>query len=143
MLGFNLIGGETVEKTVTARALQIGLATASGAMGGVPGCRIFAAALAIVMTYPSAALPMARPVSTGCVVLPRKRGTVNARDRIGQGPWHNVQGILVAQNVDELHGDDDNPNKQTVLTEQGEQVNGRGDGPNMHDILTGSKRLTQ
>ncbi len=66
-------------------------------------------------------------------------GTVNARDRIGQGPWHNVQGILVAQNVDELHGDDDNPNKQTVLTEQGEQVNGRGDSPNMHDILTGSQ----
>ena len=66
-------------------------------------------------------------------------GVVNARDRIGQGPWHNVQGILVAQNVEELHGDDDNPNKQTVLTEQGEQVNGRGDDPNMHDILTGSQ----
>ncbi len=66
-------------------------------------------------------------------------GVVNARDRIGQGPWHNVQGILVAQNVDELHGDDDNPNKQTVLTEKGEQVNGRGDSPNMHDILTGSQ----
>ncbi len=66
-------------------------------------------------------------------------GVVNARDRIGQGPWHNVQGILVAQNVEELHGDDNNPNKQTVLTEQGEQVNGRGDSPNMHDILTGSQ----
>ena len=66
-------------------------------------------------------------------------GAVNARDRIGQGPWYNVQGILVAQNVEELHGDDNNPNKQTVLTEQGEQVNGRGDSPNMHDILTGSQ----
>ena len=66
-------------------------------------------------------------------------GPVNARDRIGQGPWHNVQGVLVTQNVEELHGDDDNPNKQTVLTEQGEQVNGRGDEPNMHDILTGSQ----
>jgi hypothetical protein len=63
---------------------------------------------------------------------------VNARDRIGSGPWYNAKGSLIAKNVEELHG----PNgltKQTALTEKGEVVNGRGDTPNMHDILTGSQ----
>ena len=64
---------------------------------------------------------------------------VNARDRIGRGPWHNVQGVVVAQNVDQLHSDDNKLAKETVLTEKGDQVNGRGDSPNMHDILTGSQ----
>lgn len=64
---------------------------------------------------------------------------VNARDRIGTGPWYNVEGVVVAQNVDELHSDDNNLTKETVLTEKGDQVNGRGDSPNMHDILTGSQ----
>ncbi len=64
---------------------------------------------------------------------------VNARDRIGQGPWYNARGVLVARNVDELHGDNNNLSKQTSLNEKGEEVNGRGDKPNMHDILTGSQ----
>ncbi len=63
---------------------------------------------------------------------------VNARDRIGPGPWRNAKGVVVAQNVTELHGAN-NLNKQTALTEKGEVVNGRGDTPNMHDILTGSQ----
>jgi len=63
---------------------------------------------------------------------------VNARDRIGTGPWSNAKGVVVAQNVTELHGVN-NINKQTALTEKGEVVNGRGDTPNMHDILTGSQ----
>jgi hypothetical protein len=63
---------------------------------------------------------------------------VNARDRIGTGPWSNAKGVVVAQNVTELHGTN-NINKQTALTEKGEVVNGRGDTPNMHDILTGSQ----
>ncbi len=62
---------------------------------------------------------------------------VDARDRIGSGPWRNVEGVLVATNVDELHADN-NLTKQTVLTEGGAMVNGRGDSPNRHDILTGS-----
>ncbi len=66
-------------------------------------------------------------------------GAVNARDRIGQGPWYNVRSVLIARTVDELHGDDNHLNKQTVLTEKGDEVNGRGDSPNMHDILTGSQ----
>jgi hypothetical protein len=63
---------------------------------------------------------------------------VNARDRIGSGPWHNALGVIVANNVDELHGEN-NLNKQTALNERGEIVNGRGDSPNRHDILTGSQ----
>jgi len=64
---------------------------------------------------------------------------VNARDRIGSGPWHNVQGQLIAQNIADLHGDNAKWTKQTVLNEKGEPVNGRGDTPNRHDILTGSQ----
>ena len=64
---------------------------------------------------------------------------VNARDRIGQGPWYNAKGVRVAENVADLHGDKNNLTKQTSLTEKGEVVNGRGDQPNRHDILTGSQ----
>jgi hypothetical protein len=63
---------------------------------------------------------------------------VNARDRIGTGPWRNAKGVVVANNVAELHGSN-NFNKQTTLTEKGDVVNGFGDKPNMHDILTGSQ----
>ena len=63
---------------------------------------------------------------------------VNARDRIGKGPWHNAQGRLIARNLAELHGIN-NINRMTALTEKGERVNGRADTPNMHDILTGSQ----
>ena len=62
---------------------------------------------------------------------------VNARDRIGRGPWYNAKGVLIAKDVDQLHRDN-NLNKQTALTERGEVVNGRGDKPNKHDMLTGS-----
>ena len=62
---------------------------------------------------------------------------VNARDRIGKGPWKNVRGVVVANSVDELHGSNA-LTKQTALTEKGEVINGRGDTPNMHDMLTGS-----
>jgi hypothetical protein len=62
----------------------------------------------------------------------------NARDRIGQGPWQNAQGTEIAADVDALHGDN-NLSKETALDENGEQVNGRGDEPNRHDILTGSQ----
>jgi hypothetical protein len=62
---------------------------------------------------------------------------VNARDRIGRGPWYNAKGVLIASNVDQLH-ENNNLNKQTALNEKGAVVNGRGDQPNMHDILTGS-----
>jgi hypothetical protein len=63
---------------------------------------------------------------------------VNARDRIGPGPWHNAKGAMIAESVAHLHGESNNLTKQTQLTEKGDTVNGRGDRPNMHDILTGS-----
>ncbi len=65
-------------------------------------------------------------------------GAVNARDRIGRGPWVNAKGVVIAKDVAELHGAN-NLTKQTALNEKGLVVNGRGDSPNMHDILTGSK----
>jgi hypothetical protein len=64
---------------------------------------------------------------------------VNARDRIGQGPWYNAKGVRIAQNVAELHSEKNNLTKETQLTEKGEVVSGRGDTPNRHDILTGSQ----
>ena len=65
-------------------------------------------------------------------------GAVNARDRIGSGPWKNAKGIIIAKDLAELHGQNQ-VNKQTALTEKGDTVNGGGDTPNMHDILTGSQ----
>jgi hypothetical protein len=62
---------------------------------------------------------------------------INARTRIGNGPWQNARGAVIANNVDQLHGDN-NLTKETALNEKGEIVNGRGDTPNMHDALTGS-----
>ena len=64
-------------------------------------------------------------------------GGVNARDRIGAGPWQNIKGDVVAQNLDQLHFEN-NLTKETVLNEKGGMTNGRGDTPNQHDILTGS-----
>lgn len=63
---------------------------------------------------------------------------VNARDRIGKGPWHNAKGAMVAKDVADLHSDANMLNKQNSVSEQGQEINGRGDTPNMHDILTGS-----
>lgn len=62
---------------------------------------------------------------------------VNARDRIGRGPWQNAQGVVIASNVEELHGTN-KLSKQTALTEKGQTVSGGGDPVNTHDILTGS-----
>jgi hypothetical protein len=71
---------------------------------------------------------------------------VNARDRIGAGPWYNAKGARIAQNVGDLHGDTveqarlgNNINRTTALSEKGEPIKGVGDTPNQHDILTGSQ----
>jgi hypothetical protein len=66
-------------------------------------------------------------------------GAVNAKDRIGRGPWLNAKGVAVAKDVADLHGASNNLNKETALSEKGEVINGRGDTPNRHDILTGSQ----
>jgi hypothetical protein len=62
----------------------------------------------------------------------------NARDRIGAGPWYNAKGVKVAENVADLHSDNNKLSKENSLTEKGAVVNGRGDTPNTHDIITGS-----
>ena len=64
---------------------------------------------------------------------------VNARDRIGKGPWKNAKGVVVAKDVADLHSAGNNLTKQTSLSEKGEIINGRGDTPNRHDVLTGSQ----
>jgi len=71
---------------------------------------------------------------------------VNARDRIGSGPWYSAKGARIAQNVGDLHGDTieqarlgNNINKTTAISEKGEPIKGVGDTPNQHDILTGSQ----
>ena len=66
-------------------------------------------------------------------------GAVNAKDRIGKGPWTNAKGAVVAKDVADLHGAGNNLTKQTSLSEKGEVINGRGDTPNRHDALTGSQ----
>ena len=64
---------------------------------------------------------------------------VNARDRIGKGPWQNSKGVVIAKDVADLHSASNNLSKQTALSEKGEVINGRGDTPNRHDALTGSQ----
>jgi hypothetical protein len=64
---------------------------------------------------------------------------VNAKDRIGKGPWKNAKGAVVAKDVADLHSAGNNLTKQTALSEKGDVINGRGDTPNRHDVLTGSQ----
>jgi hypothetical protein len=64
---------------------------------------------------------------------------IDARDRIGAGPWHNAEGVQVATDVADLHSTSSRLSKDVSLTERGAVVNGRGDTPNMHDVLTGSQ----
>jgi len=68
---------------------------------------------------------------------PKVISGINARDRIGSGPWNNAKGDLIANSVEELHSDANGINKQTGLDENGNMVNARGDKPNKHDIITG------
>jgi hypothetical protein len=66
-------------------------------------------------------------------------GAVNARDRIGKGPWQNAKGVVIATSVADLHSANNKLTKQNDVSEKGEVINGRGDKPNRHDILTGSQ----
>ena len=66
-------------------------------------------------------------------------GGVNAKDRIGNGPWFNAKGVQIAASVADLHSDNNKINKETGLDEKGMAVKGRGDTPNQHDMLTGTQ----
>ena len=102
-------------------------------LGGLAGADAHCEALA--MAAGSEGMEWAAYLSTESDSM---RAGVNARDRIGSGPWHNANGVLVANNVDELHSEAANLAKETSISEAGEVINGRGDDPNRHDILTGS-----
>jgi hypothetical protein len=102
-------------------------------LGGLDGADAHCAALA--KAAGSAKTNWKAYLST---TAPGGEAGVNARDRIGNGPWQNVNGVVVATSVDNLHSADNKMNKETAVTETGEMVNGRGDKPNQHDILTGS-----
>ena len=88
--------------------------------------------------------PRARAARSGSAYLSAAsadgKPSVNAKDRIGKGPWYNAKGEVVAKDLADLHGEAPLWTKQTALNEKGEVVNGRGDTPNTHDILTGSKQ---
>jgi hypothetical protein len=64
---------------------------------------------------------------------------INARDRIGSGPWQNAKGVVIAKSVKDLHSPNNKVTKETALDEKGQPINGRTDKPNMHDMLTGSR----
>ena len=80
--------------------------------------------------------------SAGAVTdIPTDGGTqaINARDRIGNGPWQNFKGEVIAQNADDLHGENNKLGMQVSLTERGTMIPGVGFSPNRHDVLTGSQ----
>ena len=102
-------------------------------LGGLEGADAHCAALA-----KAAGSPKTNWKAYLSTTAPQGEAGVNARDRIGKGPWQNVKGAVVANSVEELHSDKTNMTKDTALTEKGEVVKGRGDDPNEHDVLTGS-----
>jgi hypothetical protein len=102
-------------------------------LGGLEGADAHCAALAAAVG--NTKKPWRAYLST---TAPGGDAGVNARDRIGKGPWQNVEGIIIAKDVDDLHSPNANINKKTALTEKGEIIPGRGDPVNTHDVLTGS-----
>ena len=94
----------------------------------------------------SAGAGVGAQIGVPCLVASAGQPAVNARDRIGSGPWYGPKGAMIAKNVADLHGDTldaarlgNNLTKATAFTEKGDPIKGFGDQPNTHDILTGSK----
>lgn len=102
-------------------------------LGGLEGADAHCAALA-----KAAGSPKTSWKAYLSTTAPQGEAGVNARDRIGKGPWQNAKGEVIAASLEELHSDRNNLTKTTALTEKGEVVKGRGDDPNEHDVLTGS-----
>jgi len=99
----------------------------------------------LLATYPTAGLESLPQLAEGAGVTGPKTwraylstSEVDAKDRIGAGPWFNAKGEKIADDIASLHSDANNLTKQTALDEKGNVINGRGDTPNKHDILTGS-----
>ena len=102
-------------------------------LGGIAGADAHCAALA-----QAAGAPNANWRAYLSTTAPGGDAGVNARDRVGKGPWQNAKGTVVAKSVEDLHSASANITKQTALSEKGEPIPGRGDSVNQHDILTGS-----
>lgn len=127
--------------TIPAQAQQAGMSffvTSAGSgkggdLGGLDGADAHCAALA-----KAAGATKTNWHAYLSTTAPNGEAGINARDRIGKGPWVNAKGVVVANSVDELHSDKSNLTKETALTEKGDVVKGRGDEPNTHDMLTGS-----
>jgi hypothetical protein len=136
-----ILGSAALGMTSLAHAQQANMtffvtSTGSGKgadLGGLDGADAHCAALA--KAAGAKATNWKAYLSTS---LPGGDQGVDARSRIGKGPWQNAKGAVVAKSVDDLHSGHNNLNKQTALTEKGEMVKGRGDTPNQHDMLTGS-----
>jgi hypothetical protein len=130
LLASSAIAGQAAEMTFFVTSVGLGkCADLNGLAGADKHCQALAAkAGAGKRTWRAYLSTQATGGSTA----------VNARDRIGSGPWQNAKGVVIAKSVDDLHGDSNNLSKETALSEKGEVVNGRSDKPNRHDILTGS-----
>lgn len=128
------LSGATAAQQNTLSFFITSTGSGSGAdLGGLAGadahCAVLAEAAGVTgKTWRAYLSTQARP----------GQPAVNARDRIGSGPWYNANGVQVALNVDDLHSANNLLSKENSLTETGEVVSGRGDTPNQHDILTGS-----
>jgi hypothetical protein len=112
-----------------------------GNLGGIAGadahCAKLAEAAGSTQTDWRAYLSV-RPIIDRSSGRPVMSQGINARDRIGKGPWQNVKGVVIAKSVADLHSPSNNIDIETALNEKGQPINGRGQDPNRHDILTGS-----
>jgi hypothetical protein len=135
LIGLGLAASQAQQAGMTFFVSSVG--SGKGAdLGGLEGADAHCAALA--KAQGATATTWRAYLST---TEPGGAAGVNARDRIGKGPWINAKGVTIAKSVDDLHSASNNVNKQTALTEKGDVVPGRGDAVNTHDILTGSDPL--
>jgi hypothetical protein len=133
LLSLGLVGGLNAQSNLGFFVTSIGIGKGAD-LGGLAGADAHCANLA--QTVGAGNRTWRAYLSTQAV---GSASPINARDRIGTGPWQNSKGTVIAQNVNDLHSpDNQNLTKQTLLNEKGEMINGRGDNPNMHDVLTGS-----
>lgn len=110
-----------------------------GKLGGLAGADAHCTALAEAANVKGKTWRAYLSTYTSALESDAEKGGINARDRIGSGPWYNAKGVLIARDVDHLHSEESGLGKENSLNELGEVVNGRGDTPNMHDVMTGSQ----
>ena len=131
-LGFSFAATESVPTQTDMTFFLTSRGPGDGAnLGGLDGADAHCAMLAEEAGAASGLTWRAYLSTTG-------EGGVNAKDRIGSGPWHNANGVMVASDVADLHSDSNKLSKDNSITEKGEVISGRGDDVNRHDVITGS-----